>query len=62
MMAKEKTVEVEVVAVVAVAVGGRKPWLDICRRENLIVAIAVAAAMVIAATAVIPAQMVMVQG
>lgn len=62
MMAKEKTVEVEVVAVVAVAVGGRKPWLDICRRENLTVAIAVAAAMVIAATVVIPAQMVMVQG
>lgn len=62
MTVKEKTVEVEVVVVVAVAVGGRKLWQAICHRENLKALVITAAAMATAATVVIPALLVMVEG
>lgn len=58
MMVKGKAVEVEVVVAVAVAVGGRKLWLAICHRENLIAIVIAAAAMAM----VIPPLVVMVEG
>lgn len=51
--------EVEVAVVVAVAVGGRKLWLAICHRENLIAVVIAAAAMAITTTVVIPVLVVM---
>lgn len=62
MIAKGKAAEVEVVAVVAVAAGGRKLWLDIYHRENLIALVIAATAMAITAIVVIPAVVVMVLG
>lgn len=62
MMAKGKAVGGGVVVVVAVAVGGRKLWRAICHRENQKVLVIAAAAMVTAATPVIPALLVMVEG
>lgn len=53
--------EVEVVVVGAVAVGGRKLWLAICLKENLIVLAIAAITMATAATVVIPALVVMVE-
>lgn len=61
-MAKGKAVEVEVVVAVAVAVEGRKLWLAICHRENLIMLAIVPATMATAAIVVIPALLVMVEG
>lgn len=61
MMVKAKAVEVEVVVVGAVAVGGRKLWLAICLKENLIVLAIAAITMATAATVVIPALVVMVE-
>lgn len=55
MMVKGKAVEVEVV----VAVGGRRQWLAICRKENLRVVVIAVATMATVATVVIPAQVVM---
>lgn len=43
MMVKGKAVEVEVVAVAPAVVGGRRQWLAICRRENLIATLVAAA-------------------
>lgn len=54
--------EVEVVVVVLVAVGGRKLWPAICLRENLRVLVMAAATMATAATVVILALLVMVEG
>ena len=52
--------EVEVVVVtVAVVVGGRKLWLVICHKENLIAAVTPVAAMATVVTAVILALVVM---
>lgn len=62
MMVKGKAVEVEVVVVVPVAVGGRKLWPAICHRENLIALVIAAAATATAATVVITALLVMVEG
>lgn len=62
MMVKGKAVEVEVVVAVVVAVGGRKLWLAICHRENLIALAIAAVAMGMAAIVVIPALLVMVEG
>lgn len=62
MMVKGKAVEGEVVVVVAVAVEGRKLWLAICHRENLIVVVIAATTMATAAIVVIPALVVMVEG
>lgn len=55
-------VGVVVVAVVAVAVGGRKLWPGICRRENLIALVLAAAGMAMAAIVVIPPLVVTVEG
>lgn len=63
MMVKGKAVEVEVVLVVAAAVEGRKLWLVICHRENLIALVmAAAAVMATTATVVILALVVIVEG
>lgn len=62
MMVKGKAVEVEVVVVGAVAVGGRKLWPAICHRENLTAVVITAVAMATAATVVIPPLVVMVEG
>lgn len=62
MMVKGKAVEVEVVVAVAVAVGGRKLWLAICHRENLIAIVIAAAAMATVATVVIPPLVLMAEG
>ena len=63
MTVKGKTVQVGVaVVVVAVAVGGRKLWPAICRRESLIVQIIAVAATVTTVMGVIPALLVMVEG
>lgn len=53
--------EVAVVVAVTVAVGGRKQWLAICHRENLIARVIAAPAMATAAIVVIPALLVMVE-
>lgn len=55
MMAKGKAVEV----VVPVAVGGRRLWLAICLKENLIVVVIAVATMGTVVTVVIPALVVM---
>lgn len=64
MTVKGKAVEVGAVAVVvaAVAVGGRKLWLGICRRENLKAIGLAAAGMAMAAIVVIPPLVVMAEG
>lgn len=54
--------EVEVVVVAPVAVGGRKLWLAICHRENLKAVVVAAATMATAATVVIPALVIIVEG
>lgn len=60
-MAKGKVVEVAVVAVVAVAAEGRKQWLDICHKENLIAPVIATAIMATVATVEIPAVVVTVR-
>lgn len=47
------------VVIVAVAVGGRKPWLVICRKENLIAVVIIVTAMATVVTVVILALIVM---
>lgn len=61
MMAKGKAVEVVVVAAVAVAAEGKKQWLGICHKENLIALVITTAIMATAATVEILAVVVMVQ-
>lgn len=53
--------EVVVVAVVAVVAEGKKQWLDICHKENLIALVIATAIMDTAATVEILAAVVMVQ-
>lgn len=61
-MVKGKAAEVEVPVVVAVVVEGKKPWLAICLKENLIAAVMVVAAMPTVATVVIQALLVVMEG
>lgn len=54
MMVKGKAVEVEVAVVAPAVVGGRRQWLAICRRENLIATVVAAAMGTIVIVVILP--------